>query len=302
MNASACLTLYNEGLGVKRMLDYIETHAKMIDDLIIVSDDCHDSTDSIVETWANQHHPFKVSFFQRSKRLGRASAIRLCLKNSLNDINIILAGDIEPIGNAFEDLLGYFKDPNVGAVTGHPLLLNGEKSIADCLSHIIWDSHDEIRRIKNQEGTLFHLSGEVFAIRKSALKGFDNYLGLVDDAMIGYLIHESGYRVVFADNVRYKMQYPSTLKGYLNVRKRCCYGRIELARIAKITDYPYYEISHSQYLINILKTVKGKPLRLLSLAPGISIESLCRIYYQFKHLKNNDLYAKLWQPAIDTKW
>lgn len=302
MEASACLTLYNEDKGVRRMLNYISTQRKIVEDLVIVSDCCHDSTDEIVKEWISENLASNVWFYSRKERYGRADAIRLCLSKTKNDINILLAGDIVPIGDCFKDLLSYFEDPNVGAVTGHPVLLNTERTIADCLSRIMWTSHDESRKTLSSKGELYHLSGEVMAIRKSALKGFDNYSGLVDDAMMGYLIKREGYKVLFADDVKYYMLYPSSLTGYLNVRKRCCYGRVELARKTGLKDNPYYELSHNEYIVNVLKATEFKPKNLLSLTLGVTIEVLCRLYYNFKKKENINIYDELWQPAKDTKW
>jgi cellulose synthase/poly-beta-1,6-N-acetylglucosamine synthase-like glycosyltransferase len=302
MNTSACLTLYNEEKGVKRMLDYIAGHEETIQDIVIASDNCHDRTDSIVEEWMKQEHSFKTAFFKRPERLGRASAIRLCLENTINDVNIVLAGDVKPIGNCFKNIIAYFNDPGVGAVTGHPVIINGEKTIADCLSHMIWYSHDESRRTLSRKGIMYQLSGEVMAVRKSLLKGFEGYNGLVEDAMIGYLVRRQGFKVIFGENVEYYMLYPTSLKGYFTVRKRCCYGRIELARKTGMKDNAYYELKNSDYIVNVLKATRFSIRNIISLGLGVPIDVLCRVYYQFKYREVRNLLDRLWQPAKDTKW
>lgn len=297
-----CLTLYNEGKGVQRVLDYLALQRAFIKDVVIISDACRDQTDSLVSKWCQKPHGFSKLFISRPERHGRASAIRLCLSHTKCDINVIMAGDIQPIKESLCNLISYFKSSSVGAVTGHPILLNKTASIADCLSHIIWESHDNSGESLTRKGDFFHLNGEMLAIKKSALHGFESYNGIAEDAMMGYLIKEAGYRVVWARDVEYYMQYPSSLSEYIKIRKRSCFGRTELAKQMNLSNYPYYELSHSEYFINILKIALSSPKMILSLLLGVPIELLCRIYYQLNQVQDADLLKRLWQPSGETKW
>jgi len=303
---SVLLTAYNEGLGIIRVLDYLEECSDLINDVVVVSDACEDETDDIVLKWVEGGLPFSVSTFFNSKRQGRAAAIRQGLGAVQKDIVAIFACDIKPLGKSLQNLLAYFKDPNVGAVTGHPTLNNGTSTIADCLCHIMWQSHDNIGEMTTTKGKFFHLNGEMYAIRKSILKNFEDYNGLAEDAMIGHCIFKEGYQVLWARNVTYLMQYPSSLKEWIKIRKRCCYGRIELVHKAGIKDYPFYEIKHLDYLMNILRVSLSSWKFILVLPIGAFLELVCRCYYFIMYpyisQEREKILSALWKPSGETKW
>jgi len=228
--------------------------------------------------------------------------VRECLKASRNDLNVFFAGDIAPFDDAFFNLLSYFKDPSVGAATGHPSLINEKKTLADYLSLLIWGSHDAIGEKQSNSGTFFHLNGEIFGIRKHCLSGFNHYNGLAEDAMLGSMIRKNGFLVLWVKDVQYYMKYPSNIQEYLKVRKRCCYGRVELWQLCNLQKYPFYEISHPEYLINVLKSCDRSVKGLLALCFGSAAEIALRIYYRFTMHKKRALWEELWNPAEGTKW
>ena len=299
---SVCITLFNEEKGIMRVLKYLELNAGLIDQVIIVSDSCIDKTDNIVSEWIHKTAFKKRLFIQRNARKGRADAVRLCLKSSENDLNVFFAGDINPLGDSLSNLLEYFQNPKVGAVTGHPVLINRKNSLADYLSFLIWSSHDAIGKTQTENGAFFHLNGEMFALRKTSLTDFDSYNGLAEDAMMGSLIRRKGFKVLWAEDVTYQMKYPSDIWEYIKVRKRCCYGRIELWAICDLQDYPFYEISHPEYLLNVLLAADRSVKGFLALFFGSVLEVLMRIYYRVTIQNKRDVFEELWVPAGGTKW
>jgi len=301
---SVCLTLYNEGKGVLRVLNYLDRVEDLIDEVIIVSDACEDDTDSIIRGWCERFACFDKSFVIRNKRFGRADAIRKCLSLSRNDLNVIMAGDIQPflVPDALRNLISYFDDSNVGGVTGHPTLLNGYRTVADFLSHLMWKSHDRVGKIQTVRGSFFHLNGEMFAVRKKCLDGFEDYNSLAEDAAMGLIIMRNGFKVLWAEDVSYFMKYPSSLSDWVKIRRRCCYGRVDLWKNYGLQDYPYYELSHPEYFVNILKSTHRSVRGVLSLVLGSFLEVLIRIYYSQTFYRKRDLLTDLWESAEDTKW
>ena len=298
---SVCITLFNEEKGILRVLKYLDSEAVLIDQVIIVSDACEDCTDQIVNEWMDSSS-LQIHFIQRNQRKGRADAVRECLWASHNDLNVFLAGDISPVGSSFSNLLRYFMDPKVGAVTGHPVLINGKRTLADYLSFLIWSSHDAIGKKQTEKGLFFHLNGEMFALRKHCLESFSAYDGLAEDAMMGALIRRNGFSVLWAEDVIYLMKYPSDLMEYLKVRKRCCYGRIDLWKLCDLQEYPFYEVAHPEYLMNVLRSCDKSVKGVLALLFGSSAELLLRIYYRFTIHRKRDVFEELWNPAEGTKW
>jgi len=302
-DVSVCLTLYNEGRGIQRILDYLDSHERLIGEVVVVSDGCIDETDGIVQKWIDSTaSSFRICFIRRPVRLGRGNAIRLCLDKTRNDLNVFFAGDILPLANSLPNLIDHFEDSTVGAVTGHPILLNGSTTISDYLSHLMWTSHDDVGRKQTAKGDFFHLNGEMFGLRKHCLSGFEEYDGIAEDAVIGALIRMNGYKVLWVENVTYYMKYPSKLFEWIKVRRRCCFGRIDLWKRYQIQDYPFYEISHPEYLTNIIKATHKSIKGILALTFGAFLELMLRIYYKQTYDSKRDLLDKLWQPAEGTKW
>jgi len=301
-DVSVCLTLYNEEHGVQRVLDYLDSQQKIIDNVIIVSDACKDKTDQLIHGWIKQSHIGTIRFIQRPTRPGRADAIRECLHWSKHDLNVIMAGDIQPLSNSMKNLVHYFRDKKVGAVTGHPILLNPRRTVADYLAYLMWTSHDKVGEIETLKGTFFHLNGEMFAIRKSALNNYDGYNGIGEDAMIGAMIRREGYRVLWAEDVAYYMRYPSSLREWIKIRCRCCFARVDMWKNYGFQDYPYYELSHAEYFYNILMCINRSVKGFLAFLVGASLEALIRLYYVQTYQKKRDLLKDLWEPAEETKW
>jgi len=141
----------------------------------------------------------------------------------------------------------------------------------------------------------------MYAIRKSALPG-DDVNVMNEDSMIGYLIKRNGYLVVWAPDVAYYMRYPSGFWEWLKVRKRSCYGRIELIRRTRLPNYAFHELKHRDYVLNVFEIALGNPKFLASLAFGAPCEFLLRLYYQVVNRDVNSPLSELWQPATQTKW
>jgi len=302
MNCSVVLTLYNEEKGLQRVLDYLSTQREIIDEVIAISDACHDGTNEILLKWYDREDQFKKSITLRESRYGRGNAISLGLSHSRNDLCIIMAGDMQPLSKSLPNLLQYFKDPRVGAATGHPILLNSYRTIGDCLSHVMWKSHNQVGETTTEEGRFFHLNGEMYGIRKSALKQGDFYNCLNEDNMIGYLIKRNGFLVMWAKDVQYFMRYPSGFWEWLKIRKRSCYGRIELVRRTHLKQYGFYELQSRDYILNVWRIGVSNLRFFASLIIGVPTEFLVRSYYRVMNRDLESPFTELWQPAAETKW
>lgn len=299
---SVILTVYNEGKGVMRVLDYLSTVRALYEEVIVVSDQCVDETDSLVTAWMDNVSGFRRVFVQRNERFGRADAIRAGLDLSGNDLNVIFAGDVQPFPKSLGNLISYFVEEDVGGVTGHPVLLNSLRTVADYLSFLMWRSHDKVGKSQTLKGSFFHLNGEMFAVRKSAMLGFEEYDGICEDAMIGLIIKRNGFKVLWVEDVEYYMMYPSSLSDWIKVRQRCCYGRIDLWKKYGAQDYPYYELSHPEYLVNILQSCDRSVKGVCSLIVGVALELWLRLYYSQTYSRDRNLLKELWKPTEETKW
>jgi cellulose synthase/poly-beta-1,6-N-acetylglucosamine synthase-like glycosyltransferase len=300
MNVSVLLTLYNEEKGVRRVLNYLSSQTDIFQELLIVSDNCHDATDEICAKWLESTDIPSKTFITRHERHGRGDAIRLGLTQAANDLCVIMAGDINPEKQSLGNLVRYFRNPRVGAVTGHPVLLNGYRTIGDCLCHLMWESHDNVGEKTTREGIFFHLNGEMFAVRKHFLEGAE-FNCLNEDSMIGYIVKSRGGNVKWARDVQYEMMYPHGFWEWVKIRKRSCYGRIELIRKTGLKAYAFYELKHSDYVGNVWRIAVHSPKLLASLAVGAPMELLLRLHYQVSSPIPLS-HSKLWQPASQTKW
>lgn len=300
MNVSVILTLYNEEKGVRRVLNYLSSQTAIFQELVIVSDNCHDATDDICSKWLASADIRSRKLIRRSERHGRGDAIRLGLNEAANDLCVVMAGDIRPEPDSLKNILRYFENSETGAVTGHPVLLNGYRTIGDCLCHLMWESHDNVGEKTTQQGIFFHLNGEMFAVRKQYL-GNSEFNILNEDSMIGYLVKRNGALVKWARDVRYDMMYPHGFWEWVKIRRRSCYGRIQLIRETGLKAYAFYELKHSDYVANVWRIAIRSPKLLASLAVGAPLEMLLRLYYQVSSPVSAPHMA-LWQPASETKW
>ena len=160
---------------------------------------------------------------------GKPTALNIAFKEAKGQFLILTDGDVYSSENSVRELLKFFKDKNVGAVTGRPISLNPKDNIFGYWSHLLTDEGAHKTRLQKQKNNQFIVcSGYLYAIRNIIKKIPTNALS--DDHYISELIHKKGYNIKYAPNARVFVKYPNNFKDWIKQKKRNTFGEFQLKK------------------------------------------------------------------------
>ena len=170
---------------------------------VIVVDD--GSTDRMFEVAKDLQREGKIdSVLRLEHRGGKSAAINLGLSACTGDIVVISDVDTTFDRSAFAELLGYFADPRVGAVSGSLGVRNASASLLTRHQAIEYAIGIALGRIvQDSLGILSIVSGAFGAFRRAALEqvgGQDVEVG--EDADLTMKLRRAGWRIRFAPHRR----------------------------------------------------------------------------------------------------
>ncbi|MBS3159557.1 glycosyltransferase family 2 protein [Candidatus Woesearchaeota archaeon] len=180
---------------------------------------------------------------------GKPTALNIAFKEAKGQFLILTDGDVYSSENSVRELLKFFKDKNVGAVTGRPISLNPKDNIFGYWSHLLTDEGAHKTRLQKQKNNQFIVcSGYLYAIRNIIKKIPTNALS--DDHYISELIHKKGYNIKYAPNARVFVKYPNNFKDWIKQKKRSAGGYVQINNFMKNPikmRSPLKELSHGWY-------------------------------------------------------
>ncbi len=156
---------------------------------------------------------------------GKPTALNLAFKRAKGDILILSDGDVYVDKNSVNKLLKFFKDKKVGAVTGRPIPVDNRKNLLGYWAHLLNEAAHQERLLRDQKQKFLFCSGYLFAMRKGIVKKIPPFV--LDDAYISKLIWKPGYKIRYSPNSKVYIKNPSTLKDWINQKRRNALGHYE---------------------------------------------------------------------------
>ncbi len=161
------------------------------------------------------------SFFLDSGE-GKAYALNLLFQekgsSNLKDLFVLTDGDVFLEKGALKNIVSFFKDPQIGCVTGHPIPLEDRSTRYGYWAHMFMDGIDTVRRRLSEKKVFFECSGYLFAIRKGIILDFPTETS--EDSIIPYLIWRKGYRIAYAPEAHVYVKNPSNWKDWVGQKVR----------------------------------------------------------------------------------
>jgi biofilm PGA synthesis N-glycosyltransferase PgaC len=196
---------------------------------VIVVDD--GSTDRMFEVAKDLQREGKIdSVLRLEHRGGKSAAINLGLSACTGDIVVISDVDTTFDRSAFAELLGYFADPRVGAVSGSLGVRNASASLLTRHQAIEYAIGIALGRIvQDSLGILSIVSGAFGAFRRAALEqvgGQDVEVG--EDADLTMKLRRAGWRIRFAPDAHALTDAPETVSALIAQRLRWDRGLITI--------------------------------------------------------------------------
>lgn len=195
--------------------------------IVVAADGSDDRTAEIVQLFADRG----VELSYQSLRAGKSAAINRAvplLKHEIllfSDANNLYAGD------AILELVKYFSDPQVGAVTGSKLILDDPDAQAKA-DGLYWRYESAIKKHETRLGSCTGVAGEILAVRKPLYQPPPAHV-INDDFYIGMAVLRQGYRLVYAPDARSYERSSLTEQDEAIRRSRIVAGRYQAMLMAK---------------------------------------------------------------------
>ncbi len=203
---------------------------------IIVSDPFPETKWMIEEKFSNNK---QIIYFEDEDK-GKSNALNILFKKfnskDQNDIFILTDGDVYVNSNSVKEILGKFKDSNVGCVTGRPVSLNSKEDKFGYWSHFLVDvgAHLISRKKRYEQGNFLECSGYLFAFRKNIIDKIP--LDVAEDTIIPYYFYKKGFKIAYAEKALVYVKWPTNMKDWIKQKKRAADAHTKLTKYAP--DFP----------------------------------------------------------------
>jgi cellulose synthase/poly-beta-1,6-N-acetylglucosamine synthase-like glycosyltransferase len=231
----------------------------------------------------------------KDKGEGKPSALNLAFTKAKGEVLVLTDGDVFIDEKAITSLLSYFKDPKVGAVSGHPISLESRNNKLGFWSHLLTDMVDLWRRKSN----FISCSGYLYAARKKLLKPLPPET-LSDDAFNSHIISEQGYKIAYSPNSFVYIKYPSTFSDWIKQKKRSAGGYNQLRYLLKHKTNDRTLMKESSGILRVLKYPKNLKELFWTLELVLARIYLWAVIFIDINLKKKD-FKKIWVRIESTK-
>jgi len=220
---------HNEEANIQQVIYKVLEQTKTLGDyeVVVVASGCTDRTVQIVKDVAEKESG--ISLIVEKERNGKASALNLLFQNLHGEVYVQVDADAIPAPGAINILLERLEDSRLGAASAMPILTNS-RSAAAKINETLWSLHNLTQLVLNQEGRTGHLSGQLFAIRRSLCDTIPKNV-VNDDAFLALRSTEKGYKIVFEPRATVFVNPADTFRDLLIQRKRIVYGHLMLRRL-----------------------------------------------------------------------
>ncbi len=217
-NVSVLITAFREAATVGRAIEAFLPQLPQGVEIVVVCPD--PQTIAVVDDYAARYPAVRhVADPQR----GKPAALNAGLKAVRGDIVVFSDGDVFAAKDALPPLLAPFADPQVGAVSGHPVSVSPRDTVLGYWSHLLTEGIHQMRLARDEVGQFLVCSGYLFACRRSLI-GRVPEDALAEDAVISHLVAGQGYRIRYAPEARVFVKYPTTYRDWLRQKVRSAGG------------------------------------------------------------------------------
>ena len=208
---------YNEETCIARAIQSIQNQDYPIEEILIVASGCEDCTVKIVKECARTDS--RIRLIIEAERNGKASAINLINKYAKGDVIVQCDGDCFVTPDAVTNMVHYFKNHKVGAVSGRPVPVIPDGNLFSDWTHMSYNKMHDIRKKQDAAWEFWHLSGYLLAWRRFAFDEIPFVKGAVD-AWMGKIIRENNYLIRYAEYALVVVKAPTNIKDFVAQKAR----------------------------------------------------------------------------------
>ncbi len=189
--------------------------------ILVVNDGSVDRTAEIVE----QYREKGVELVNNLQRRGKLPAIKDAIKYIRGEIILFSDADNYYPPNALREIVKYYADPSVGAVSGGRNVI-GESSLGNA-EGLYWKYEEFIKRQESRLGSCVGVAGDLLAIRRDLYVPPPSNV-INDDFYAALSILKQGYRVIYAPEARSSHPVAGSEREEMERRARMIAGRYQV--------------------------------------------------------------------------
>ncbi|MBI5218894.1 MAG: glycosyltransferase [Bacteroidia bacterium] len=223
---SVIVPAYNEEVYIVKNINNLLTSDYPDFEVIVVDDGSKDNTfEKISSAFGN--HP-KVLVLTKPNG-GKATALNYGIEHMSGEIMVCIDADTQLHTDAIKNLIPYFHNSKIGAVSGNVKIGNENNLLT------IWQSIEYItsqnfdRRAFDLMNCISVVPGAIGAFRKSIVEEVGMYTTdtLAEDCDITIRIIKKGYKVVYSPHAIAYTEAPASVKMFLRQRFRWNFGILQ---------------------------------------------------------------------------
>ncbi|NHK30566.1 MAG: glycosyltransferase family 2 protein, partial [Asgard group archaeon] len=225
---SLIVPAYNEAKVIEKTINSLLQLSYKTKEIIIVDDGSTDDTLKIAKKIARKA-PIKVI----SKRNGgKWSALNKGIEKAKGEIIVCIDADTILVKNAIEELIPYFTDKEIAAVSGNIKVGNRRKILTKLQAYEYVLDINLLRRSESVLGKITVVPGPLGAFRKSVLEEVGMYSSdtFAEDADLTMTILKAGYKIKYEMKALGYTETPNTLLDLGKQRYRWYRGQIQVLK------------------------------------------------------------------------
>jgi len=226
---SVLVPAYNEQNTIEGTIEHIfASDYKGLLEVIAINDG---STDNTLQVLSKLQKKYKKLVVINKANSGKASSLNYALKLVKGDFVAIIDADSYPDKKAFSQLMGFFSDQKVGAVTAACTPMN-RKSLLERLQTIEFKVIAFTRKLLEYIDSIYVAPGSLSVYRLKALKeagGFDSK-NLTEDIESTWHLLSMGWKVKMCLAATVRTVVPNTFKAWWIQRVRWTVGGFQVLK------------------------------------------------------------------------
>jgi len=215
---SVLITAFREAATVGRLIEAFLLQLPEDAEILVVCPD--PATTVVVDDYAAR---YPVVRHVADPQRGKPAALDVGLRAAQGDVVVFSDGDVVVAEDALTLLLAPFADPQVGAVSGHPVSVSPRDTVLGYWSHLLTDGIHQMRLARDWAGQFLVCSGYLFAFRRALIERVPED-ALAEDAVLSHFVARQGYRIRYAPRARVFVKYPTTYRDWLRQKVRSAGG------------------------------------------------------------------------------
>jgi poly-beta-1,6-N-acetyl-D-glucosamine synthase len=230
---SVIVPAWNEEVGIIKTVKSIISNSYENIEVVIVNDGSTDNSDTIIKNFLKLLRENKVPGNDRITYIyrengGKGRALNTGIEHSTGDIILTMDADsaIEP--NGIENLVAYYRDPEIMAVVGNVKVANNN-TIIGLLQQLEYYFGFYFKRAYSILGAEYIFGGACASFRRKVFEdlGLFDVSNKTEDIEMSMRTRFAGYKCTYAEDVIAYTEGASTSFGLINQRVRWKKGRFD---------------------------------------------------------------------------